>query len=185
MNTDLIGVIALGTAAIVLWKQKKARAEAMPDAGAAGPRDPNWRITVAEAREIVARVNEWVYFGWFKPAEVLAIIEIESSFRPWAVRQEPQIGDASLGLMQLLSTTAADRGFRGNPESLLEPEINIRFGMAHLKWSWDYIAGQLGRDPTEDEWIGSYNAGVGNVVRKGFIPAGYVQKWRAAKGRYE
>lgn len=121
--------------------------------------------------------------GWFAVLDVLAVIDIESSFNPGAYRAEPQLGDASYGLMQILSSTAADRGYSGPVDGLFDPETNIRLGMRQLKWSWDYLARKRGVPPSPAEWIGSYNAGVGNAL-KGFIPWAYVQKWQAARARW-
>jgi len=141
------------------------------------------RLTPEQARAIVSDINARDFGGWFSVADVLAIIEIESSFDPWAYRAEPQLKDASIGLMQILTSTARDRGFTGKSEGLFDPVVNVRLGMAQLKWSYDYLAGRLG---TVDSavWIGSYNAGVGNAM-KGFTPLSYVAKWRAARGRYQ
>lgn len=139
-------------------------------------------VPAATVAEIVARVNAEEFGGWFSVADVLAVVEIESGFDPTAYRSEPQLGDASRGLMQLLLSTALDRGFQGAPEALFDPETNIRLGMRQLKWSWDYLAQRRG-EPTVDQWIGSYNAGVGNVL-KGYIPFSYVAKWRDARDRW-
>lgn len=132
---------------------------------------------------LVTAINDAEFGGWFAVADVLAVIEIESSFNPRAYRAEPQINDASYGLMQVLATTAADRGYRGPVEGLFDPETNIRLGMRQLKWSWDYLNRKRGVPPSVAEWIGSYNAGVGNAL-KGFTPWAYVQKWKVARDRW-
>ena len=68
--------------------------------------------------------SRWgVPFTWIK-----AVIGTESNFNVGAYRAEPQIGDASYGLMQLLSGTARGLGFSGDPEDLFFPEINIDLG---------------------------------------------------------
>lgn len=59
---------------------------------------------------------------------IRAVIQTESSWNPQAYRAEPQISDASYGLMQLLETTARGLGFTGNAADLYEPEINIPLG---------------------------------------------------------
>lgn len=63
---------------------------------------------------------------------VKAIIATESHFKPNAFRNEPQIGDASRGLMQILLRTAQGVGFSGTPQELLQPAINIKYGVAFL-----------------------------------------------------
>ncbi|WP_168185872.1 lytic transglycosylase domain-containing protein [Magnetospirillum sp. ME-1] len=134
----------------------------------------------ADVVAMVRAINEAEFGGWFDIADVLAVIQIESSFRPGAYRAEPQINDASYGLMQILSRTAADRGYDGPPEGLYDPETNILFGMRHLRWSWDYLARRMGSAPPRSLWIGSYNAGVGNAM-KGYTPYAYVMKFEAAR----
>lgn len=61
-------------------------------------------------------------------ALVNAIIGAESAFIASAHRPEPQINDASWGLMQLLYRTARGLGYSGDPSGLLDPSTNIHFG---------------------------------------------------------
>lgn len=131
--------------------------------------------------EIVGRLNASEFGGWFDVADVMAVIQIESSFDAMAYRAEPQISDASRGLMQVLLMVARDRGYHGEPEGLFDPETNIRVGMAHLKWSYDYLARRGA--VSEMQWISSYNAGVGFVSRGG-IRADYFAKWQAARSTW-
>jgi len=74
---------------------------------------------------ISASSARWgVPFQWVK-----AVIGTESNFNPGAYRAEPRIGDASYGLMQLLSETARGLGWSGyDPEELFEPALNIDLG---------------------------------------------------------
>jgi soluble lytic murein transglycosylase-like protein len=73
---------------------------------------------------ISASSARWsVPFAWIK-----AVIGTESNFDPEAYRADPRIGDASYGLMQLLSRTAAGLGFRGDPAELFDPALNIELG---------------------------------------------------------
>lgn len=141
------------------------------------------RVTVAEARAIIDRINARDFAGSFDPVLVLAIIQIESGFDAAATRFEPSRDEASIGLMQLLYSTARDRGLTDGPAALFDPGVNILLGMRHLAWSREYLRSRLGREPTDDEWIGSYNAGVGNVSG-GFIPRDYVRRARAARTRF-
>jgi soluble lytic murein transglycosylase-like protein len=62
---------------------------------------------------------------------IRAVIETESSWNPNAYRAEPQINDASYGLMQLLLGTAKGLGYTGNPTGLYDPQTNIDLG-SHL-----------------------------------------------------
>ena len=61
-------------------------------------------------------------------AWIKAVIQTESSWNPKAYRAEPQINDASYGLMQLLYRTARGLGYDGTPEGLYDPAINIALG---------------------------------------------------------
>lgn len=65
-------------------------------------------------------------------AWVYAVIMTESSGRDNAYRAEPQIGDASYGLMQLLLRTARGLGYEGPPAGLFDVETNVRLGTTLL-----------------------------------------------------
>lgn len=85
------------------------------------------------------------------PALIKAVITKESSWNPGALRAEPQIGDASYGLMQLLLRTAQGMRPQTTPSDLFDPSINIDLGTR-------YLAGQL------QQWgypqgVSAYNAG--------------------------
>lgn len=62
-----------------------------------------------------------------------AVIQVESAWNPNAYRAEPQISDASYGLMQLLTKTAAGLGFSGDPSALYDPATNIDLGTKLLR----------------------------------------------------
>lgn len=91
------------------------------------------------------------------PYLIKAIVAAESNFDPRAYRDEPQIGDASRGLMQLLLGTARWMGYAGPPEGLFDPEVNVEFGTRFLKYLRNYFAGDAGKI------ISGYNTGPGNV----------------------
>lgn len=59
---------------------------------------------------------------------IRGVIQTESSFNPNAYRAEPQINDASYGLMQLLYKTAQGLGYVGDPNGLFDPDTNIMLG---------------------------------------------------------
>lgn len=76
---------------------------------------------------------------------IQAVIQTESSWNPQAYRAEPQIGDASYGLMQLLYRTAQGLGFAGPADKLFDPAINIDLGTKLLsqlraRWGDDFRA---------------------------------------------
>jgi hypothetical protein len=73
------------------------------------------------------------------PANLIrAIIATESQFRPGAKRDEVKIGDASIGLMQILTATARGEGYTGDVgdpaalSGLYDPATNVFFGASYL-----------------------------------------------------
>lgn len=125
--------------------------------------------------DIAKRLNAAEFGGWFNPSEIMATIDVESSFRPGAIRHEPS-GVTSYGLMQVLDTTARGLGLKGKPSLMFEPEIGIRYGMKAHKANWDYLERHLGREPSLEEWSAAYNEGAGNVL-KGRDDEAYTSKW--------
>ncbi len=68
------------------------------------------------------------------PVPVLkGLAGMESAFNPKAFRAEPQINDASRGLLQILNRTAQAVGFRGKPDDLFDPTINANYGARFLR----------------------------------------------------
>jgi soluble lytic murein transglycosylase-like protein len=86
-------------------------------------------------------------------ALIKAVIGQESAFVPNAKRAEPQIGDASYGLMQLLYKTAKALGYTGTPEGLYDPATNIHYGTQLLA---DNLARASGDIPRA---VSAYNGG--------------------------
>lgn len=79
-----------------------------------------------------------------------AIVAAESSFNPRARRGEPQIGDASYGLTQLLGATARRLGYAGTlgdhekrTGGLYDPAINLQYGARFLRSVLDQVGGEL------------------------------------------
>lgn len=103
-------------------------------------------------------------------AELMAIIQTESSFNPKAMRYEPRIKDTSYGLMQPLLGTARNLGYKNSALELQEPRTNVFWGIKYLDHVWDYFKSHLGRDPRMEEIIPSYNMGEHGVLRR-------VQQW--------
>lgn len=115
-------------------------------------------------------------------ADALAYVEVESSFNPTAYRFESHLGEASWGLMQVLESTARDRGLIGGPDQMFIPEIGLQLGLAHVAWTRDFLASRgAPADPVAVAL--AYNAGVGNALR-GNTVARYGQRWQAARARY-
>lgn len=152
------------------------------------PIPPQIKPTVKqEAARLVALYDQNSFGGFFSSGgrshvDVLAVFQIESNFEPGAIRRNDGNAypdDHAMGIGQVLISTARDYQIT-NPNDLLSLETGVFVAMQHLKWSFDFLAGRMKRPPTYSEWIGSYNAGVGNAL-KGFFNAAYVAKHRAAK----
>jgi soluble lytic murein transglycosylase-like protein len=105
------------------------------------------------------------------PRLVVAIISTESGFRRYAKRVERD-GNVSIGLMQIKVRTARWLGFRGSPEKLYAPWINVYYGVRYLSMNlkrygdvWDavsaYNAGHsLWSDGSVDYWNKRYVSSV-------------------------
>ena len=89
------------------------------------------------------------------PALVLAVVSVESGFRPAAVSPK-----GAQGLMQLMPRTAASLGV----EDAFDPEQNLDAGVRHL----EALVRQYGGDLTRA--LAAYNAGQGAVARHGGVP---------------
>lgn len=118
---------------------------------------------------------------------IIAVCKIESGdykrpftqFDTMAYRYEPHLSEASYGVMQVLESTARDRGLKGKPEQMYNPEIGIFFGVSQLKWTRDFLIGTIGKKnirvgrrvangltkpPTVEEVLMAYNGGVGTFL---------------------
>ena len=62
-----------------------------------------------------------------------ALCYVESNHNPAAIHHDDGGGD-SLGICQVKYKTAKWLGFKGTPEQLLRPEINIKYAAAYLKY---------------------------------------------------
>lgn len=89
------------------------------------------------------------------PQLVLAVIAVESGFRPDAVSPR-----RAQGLMQLIPATAARFGVR----NAFDPVDNLLGGMRYLRWLLAYFEGDVRLA------LAGYNAGEGAVDRHGGIP---------------
>jgi soluble lytic murein transglycosylase-like protein len=100
------------------------------------------------------------------PALVLAVVSVESGFRPDAVSRK-----GAQGLMQLMPGTAKDLGVK----DALDPAANLDGGTRYLNALLRQYDGDLKRA------LAAYNAGAGAVKRHGGVPPyretrDYVQK---------
>jgi hypothetical protein len=89
------------------------------------------------------------------PELVLAVVSVESAFRPRAVSPR-----GAQGLMQLMPRTAESLGV----EDAFDPEQNLDGGTRHLGFLLSLYEGDVERA------LAAYNAGEGAVARHGGIP---------------
>ena len=88
------------------------------------------------------------------PADLVdAIAFVESGYDPSTIGQAGEIG-----IMQVMPSTAAVLGFRGNKEQLAEPETNIRYGVQYLAGALRLAQGDICRA------LMKYRAGHGEEV---------------------
>jgi soluble lytic murein transglycosylase-like protein len=90
------------------------------------------------------------------PAFVIAVIEVESRFDPYAVSPK-----GALGLMQVLPSTGAEVARRigipwRGPRTLFDPHANVRIGVAYLR-------GLVERYASVRAALAAYNWGPGQI----------------------
>lgn len=88
-----------------------------------------------------------------EPALVLAVAEVESNFNNRALRYEPKFKTYSVGLFQLFYPTAKAMGFKGSVQELMNPSVNTRLGVLHLKQCSD-------RFSAPEKIVCCHNAGI-------------------------
>lgn len=129
------------------------------------------------------RAQADIYFGdvrlcaqpldwrWFK-AQALA----ESSLNPRAVSPA-----GARGLMQLMPATSAEIARQLNlPDQPFDPLLNIKFGVYYMQRMWRTWTDE--RDLERLRFaLGSYNAGVGNILKAQSLAAPTDQWWAIAK----
>jgi soluble lytic murein transglycosylase-like protein len=105
--------------------------------------------------DLVGLVEQAARRHGLDPALVLAVVSVESAFRPEAVSPK-----GAQGLMQLMPRTAASLGV----EDAFDPEQNVDAGVRHLEALVRLYGGNLTRA------LAAYNAGQGAVARHGGVP---------------
>ena len=171
--TGAVGVAWLAISASTLFPALKPKAATSK------------RLTRAQVSDLVRQIDITRFGGWFSNAprrhsDVVAVIKIESNYETGAIGDN---GKAH-GLGQMHAAAAGDMGF--TLQDLHDPYNAVLAAMKYLKWIWDTLTNWLRKTPSLTQWIGSYNAGVGNVSgRNGgvFIPLSYVNRWKSAAGR--
>jgi len=96
---------------------------------------PAIKVTQEKIKKILKYVGFLLRYSNEKqldPILTFAVIVIESGGNEKAYREEPQINDASIGLMQILFKTAKSIGYGGTSQGLFDPETNIKYGTKYL-----------------------------------------------------
>ena len=86
-------------------------------------------------------------------ADVMAMIEVESSFRPGVVSVD---GHGSVGLMQVLPATARLLQMPGDQS---DAQYSIETGVKFLRYSYGVLLRRFGEVPPRRWIIAAYNAG--------------------------
>ena len=146
------------------------------------------RLSFEQAKALAISVTSR-YFPHVDPKMLVAMMQIESSFNPRAVRYEAHVsnrftpnGDSSYGLLQTLWSTALwlyqDMGRTAfsvaTAQRLFDPTVSVYFGAAYVNWlrTWKGVT------RSEDWIVMSYNGGPGanNAQTRN-----HLRKYREAK----
>jgi len=122
------------------------------------PKDLRGKTDIERANLVWARYGYLIRLCAQKydldPNLIFATIMVESGGNTYAIRQEPRLHDASYGLGQLLYSTARGIGYRGTPEGLFDPAVNIDLIAKYHKRNFDHY-----QDLNPIELTTAYNTG--------------------------
>jgi soluble lytic murein transglycosylase-like protein len=139
-----------------LISQQKKTQEALLNAKAA---KKNWRpaLPPLEVRQRFywPTVRSYAQKHDLDPALVMAVVQVESTFNPYAVSRK-----GAAGLMQIIPDTAEDLGL----ENPFDPEANLEAGIRYLKWLYKVFKGDT------KLVLAAYNAGPTKVLNMGRVP---------------
>jgi soluble lytic murein transglycosylase-like protein len=155
-----------GVAESMVLAAEQALAAAQSHANLAATANYQQLASTQEQKRVMAIVQRLAPQYGVHPGLAYAVIRAESNFNTQAVSPKN-----AQGLMQLIPETAA----RFNVTQPLDPEQNIRGGLAYLRWLLAYFKGDV---PLA---VAAYNAGEGAVDRHKGIPPypetqGYVKR---------
>ena len=91
----------------------------------------------ARARQYGAAIKRHAQENAIPAALASAVIRVESNFNAHIVHA------GNYGLTQIKLTTARSLGFDGSPSALLDPEINLHFGLKYLANAYQQARGDL------------------------------------------
>jgi len=135
---------------------------------------------------------------------IMALVEIESAFDPWAIRKEPinkwifrpgqyarqnhitittetELQHFSFGLMQIMGSTArAPLNYDGNLLKLLGVEMNLHYGIKYLCWIKKRF-----KISCWEAIASAFNAGSPRMVDGKYVNQIYVDKFKSARRRWE
>jgi Transglycosylase SLT domain len=117
-----------------------------------------------------------------RPELIKAIVAAESGFNPAAVRGEPQVGDASIGLMQVLVATARNLGYSGEIgeaaklTGLFRPDANLYVGTKYLDQLLKQTNGDV--DATISAYNGGYRPSLGFGARRTPVTPRVCLRWK-------
>ncbi|MCY0967173.1 murein transglycosylase domain-containing protein [Parathalassolituus penaei] len=123
-------------------------------------------LSASEYKDSVARAS---YRYSLPPSLILAIIETESSFNPFAISPAP-----AYGLMQVMIASAGKDVYeriyqthtRPTATDLMNPHTNIDIGSGYLAILRDVYLGNIQGEERQDYCIiAAYNGGAGNLLR--------------------
>jgi len=142
---------------------------------------PGAALSREDVFDRATRIVDRYYEGDVTPWMLTAVAEIESGFNPYAVRYEPGLGDASIGMCQTLYSTArwlstigyTDYGADLAAKTLFDPDASLYFGGAYLS----YLRRHEGRRRDDAFVVKSYNGGPG--AQNGAVET-YLAKYRVA-----
>jgi soluble lytic murein transglycosylase-like protein len=94
------------------------------------PDAPRMQLHPNETPELRGLINKWADFYEVPRPLVHRLAIRESTHRPEA-RNGPYYG-----LLQILPATARGMGFQGNSGDLLNPDVNLKYGVKYLRGAW-------------------------------------------------
>jgi soluble lytic murein transglycosylase-like protein len=100
-----------------------------------------------ETPELRKKINYWADYYEVPRSLVHRLAIRESTHRPWAVNRP------YYGLLQILPATARSMGFRGQPQELLDADINLKYAVRYLRGAW------LISDGSQDNAVKHYSRG--------------------------
>jgi len=110
------------------------------------------------------------------PDLIRAIVWQESSGFANAKRWEEKTKCFSYGLMGLTMGAAEDMGYKGEEKDLIKPEVNIKYGVAYLRYQYD-------RYKDVSKAISAYNAGSYTTANLAYVNSVWEKMSRIKKAK--